>query len=122
MQAWTVPAMPPVFWQIDNPIRPNSSRLHTTLQPRDSTSPLRGQAVWIANLEPGTAAIAWDWVTVRDVIPILQDPLTILTNLQLRVDAETLTDADANLYLNHLLHHLNWQAKVRRFLRAHHVH
>jgi len=122
MQAWTVPAMRPIFWQIDTPIRPYNSRLHTTLQPRDATAALRGQAVWIAHLDQGTAAVAWDWVTVRGVIPILQDPLTIITNIQLRVDDEAITSTDTNLYLNHLLHHLDWQAKVRRFLRSRNLH
>lgn len=122
MHAWTIPAMPPVFWQIETPLRPIASKLSTTIQEPPSFPNLVGQTVWHATLESGAAAVAWDWTLIRGRVPILQDPLTIVTNLHLRVASTPIHPDHAILYLNRLLSALGWQHKVRRYLRANPLH
>jgi hypothetical protein len=119
MRSWSITAWPRKLWH-STQVEPTFTHLDTQISEAVDTSlgAVSGQTSWVAKLDGGHAALAWDWVLLRPGVLAIGDPMTILTNIVfvdhdgVEVAAETVPAR-----LNTLVHHLPWQAHVRRSLR-----
>jgi hypothetical protein len=83
----------------------------------DEEYPCSGQTLWADASERHSAGLAWDWVEIQDGVVAMADPLGLVTNIRL-LDANgtELTDMEAAVQLNQLVHELPWQRVVKRTL------
>lgn len=76
----------------------------------------KGQATWISAHQPDIG-LAWDWVEVLPGVVALEDPMQIISNVDLQGAGNQLLDDDARrLALNRIVHRLPWQRAVREKL------
>lgn len=116
--AWTVCAWPPLLWQASRaPLLPLAHLGTRVLTLGSEDSPCSGQTLWAHAAADQAAGVAWDWVEIRAGVLALADPMGLVTNLRL-VDAqgEELTELEAALQLNQIVHALPWQTEVKRAL------
>lgn len=116
--AWIVCAWPPVTCPVLQAPRLNFVHLGTrVLKPGDGDSPTTGQTLWGGPSGAGAAGVAWDWVEIQDGVVAMADPFGLVTNLQfLSAEGKMLSDFEATLRLNELVHALPWQSEVQRAL------
>ena len=116
--AWIVCAWPPLLWQASRAPQLHLTHLGTrVLRSGDDDYPCSGQTLWGDANESRSAGVAWDWVEIQDGIVAMADPLGLVTNIRL-VDADgaELTEMQAAVRLNQLVHELPWQRIVKRTL------
>lgn len=83
----------------------------------DADEPCSGQTLWADRVESQAAGVAWDWIQVRRGVVALADPLGMVTNLRLMDSGGgEMSQVEAALHLNRLVHALPWQSEVERAL------
>ena len=119
MRSWSISAWPSKLWH-STQIQPAFTHLDTQISPVGDGifGGCSGQTSWVASLDGGQAAVAWDWVLLRPGVLAIGDPMTILTNIVfMGDDGVEMAPECVPARLNTLVHHLPWQAHVRRSLR-----
>lgn len=119
MRSWSISAWPRKLWH-STQIQTAFTHLDTQISPVGDGvfGGASGQTSWVANLDGGQAAVAWDWVMLRPGVLAIGDPMTILTNIVfIDDDGVEVVPERVPARLNTLIHHLPWQAHVRRSLR-----
>lgn len=119
MRSWSISAWPTKLWH-STQIQPAFTHLDTQVSPAGDGlfGGASGQTSWVAAIDGGQAALAWDWVLLRPGVVAMGDPMSILTNIVfVGADGVELAPESVPARLNTLVHHLPWQAQVRRSLR-----
>jgi hypothetical protein len=93
----------------------------STVRVDNARSGLRsGQEVW-ATQHGDPIQIAWEWTEIQPDVVALFDPMNILCNVALvDPDGHALARSRLMLYLNNVVHQLNWRPSLarRRPIRA----
>jgi hypothetical protein len=116
--AWTVCAWPTLLWQASRAPQLNLTHLGTRVVTLGNEEyPCSGQTLWADATVDHSAGVAWDWVEIQEGVVAMADPLGLVTNLKLLDSHGTaLTDLEAAVRLNQLVHELPWQNVVKRAL------
>lgn len=116
--AWIVCGWPPVTCQAAR--APDLRLVHLGTQVLDmgnSGGPSTGQTLWGFPSGNNTAGVAWDWVQIQEGVFAMADPFGLVTNLHLiGAQGQALTNIEATIRLNELVHTLPWQSEVQRAL------
>lgn len=69
--------------------------------------------MWACDTPQGPAGLAWDWFAMRARVPVMADPMGIVSNISF-VDAEGVPLAESRriVELNNIVASLKWQAPV----------
>lgn len=119
MRSWSITSWPRKLWH-STQIQPAFTHFDTQISPAADgiLGGVSGQTSWVAELDGEQVALAWDWVMLRPGVLAIGDPMTIVTNLGfLGDDGVEIPPECAPARLNTIVHHLPWQAQVRRSLR-----
>jgi hypothetical protein len=85
----------------------------------DDEGRLVGDTLWAARLDGDRlAGLAWEWVLVRPGVPAIRDVNGLVSNLLLlSQDGTLLTELQALVGLNVMVHRCRWQATLRKVVR-----
>ena len=116
--AWMVCAWPTRLWQASRAPQLQLSHLGThVLSFGDDDCLCSGQTLWGDACEEPSAGVAWDWVRLQPGVVAMLDPLGLVTNLKLLDEqGEALSQVQAAVQLQQLVHALPWQSEVQRAL------
>ena len=115
---WTLPAWPPLLWQVGKQIPLRLHHLGTQIiNPGDAMFRTVGQTLWAWHGEEGDVGMAWDWIQLTCGVVAMADPMAVVTNLRLVGDeGEVLTAFESARHFNWIVHALPWQHEVERAL------
>lgn len=75
----------------------------------------RGQAMWAYFTPQGPAGLAWDWFALRARVPVMSDPMGIVSNIAfVDADGAPLAESSRIVELNNIVAALSWQAEIVR--------
>jgi hypothetical protein len=82
----------------------------------DADGRLVGDTLWAARLDGDrVAGLAWEWVLVRPGVPAIRDVNGLVSNLLLLAqDGTLLSELQATVGLNVIVHRCRWQATLRK--------
>ncbi len=114
MSAWAIRSWPSVLLPYAEFCRSGFRHWNTqVIDPRAPPGTRRGQVTWISARQPDIG-LAWDWVEVLPGIVALEDPMQIVSNVELQDAKDRRLEDDARrLALNRVVHRLPWQRTVR---------
>jgi len=116
--SWQLLAWATVIRNVNDfePLLRDLEYLGSTVQTSDDGSGLAsGHTVWATRPGKDRVGLAWEWAEVRPGVPTICDSMNVLSNLVvLGADGAALTGSKRMLYLNNVLHELDWQRTIRR--------
>lgn len=120
MSSWLIKAWPTVLWTYSAFCRAGFRHWNTqVLDPQRKPGTRTGQTVWVSVATP-PVAVAWDWIEVRPWVVVMDDPMSILSNVELEdAHKDRLGSAASTLALNRVVHRLPWQRTVAASLWRH---
>jgi len=75
----------------------------------------QGQVLWGGATERGLVGLAWDWIEMKDDVIVMLDPMTVLSNaVFVNEHDELLDERHRILYLNNVVHDIDWQGSLVR--------
>ncbi len=116
LQPWHVASWRPVtlaLTQRKSMIRRLAPCRRDSAQGRRLEAGARGQVMWACDTPEGPAGLAWDWFALRARVPVMADPMGIVSNVGF-VDADgvPLSEARRIVELNNIVAALSWQAPI----------
>ena len=112
LQPWSAVDERTIEWRVtqDESGMPGFAHCSTTVVRLGNAGCANGVAYWATELKGKTLFIAFDWIEVRQGVPILTDPNAIVTNLRL-VDQEgaPISELGHVAQITKMVHHLTWQ-------------
>jgi hypothetical protein len=79
----------------------------------------RGSALWGVCKGEVRAGIAWDWAEMRKGVLVIDDPMSVLSNIRVMEDGDDGCELPGRvLTLNRAIHSFSWQSTVRLALPA----
>lgn len=112
LQPWSAVDERAIEWCVpqDESGMPDLGHFSTTVVRLGNAGCASGIAYWANVFKGQTLYIAFDWVEVRQGVPILTDPNAIVTNLKLVDEAGVEISELAHVaQITRMVHDLNWQ-------------
>lgn len=72
--------------------------------------------MWTSRVGECTAGVSWEWIEWEPEVPILADPMSVVSNMSFGAGSQA-WDGQRAVQLNTLIHELPWQQEVLRALR-----
>ena len=89
--------------------------LGSILTTESAEAPREGRSVWVGSCGGNPIGLSWRWGEVRRNVLALADPMAIESNVRFAGrHGNTLSDGERTLYLNALVHGLDWQGVAAR--------
>ncbi len=112
LQPWSAVDERAIEWCVprDESEMPDLGHFSTTVVRLGTAGCASGIAYWANVFKGQTLYIAFDWVEVRQGVPILTDPNAIVTNLKLVDEAGVqISELGHVAQITRMVHNLNWQ-------------
>lgn len=79
----------------------------------ETTGTRSGQALWGLRVGKDVVGLAFDWAEITRGVPVLSDPMQILSNVALLDDqGQPLPEAARIVELNTAVHEIDWQHQI----------
>ncbi len=115
IQSWQVITWPTVTATADELLQAVKQFRHfgTSLQLESDASVLcSGSTVWGCEFSGKRLGLAWEWVEVRPKVIAMQDPMTLLSNVDVTDGSTVLENSGRLLKLHEVIFALPWQHHV----------
>jgi hypothetical protein len=114
LQPWSVVRAPRVAFINNDDQEPAIALRHADTQVielgRDGCA--KGWSLWKGDAEGGPVMVAFDWIEMRQSVPILTDPNAVLSNLEIHRDNAPQSDLRQVVSINVMLARTNWQVEA----------